>query len=86
MDGIFRNIIACLTLAAVIDNGMIFTHIQSYKKHQENHFLFMIKNINNHICFMEIMYSLEYETHSLIVQIHLITFSFWFIESFIEKV
>ena len=31
MDGIFRKIIACLTLAAVIDNGMIFTHIQSYK-------------------------------------------------------
>lgn len=45
----------------------------------------MIKNINNHICFMEIIYSLEYETHSLIVQIQLITSSFWF-ESFIEKV
>ena len=86
MDGIFRNIIACLTLAAVIDNGMIFTHIQSYKTYQENHFFCMIKNINNHICFMEIMYSLEYETHSLIVQIQLITSSFWFIESFIEKV
>jgi hypothetical protein len=34
---------------------------------------------------MEIIYSLEYETHSLIVQIQLITSSFWF-ESFIEKV
>lgn len=53
MDNIFKRFIVCLTLAAVIDNGKIFTNIQSYIKYQENHFFYMIKNINNHICFME---------------------------------